>query len=284
MKKKLIVQYIIAIILIFVFLVPVVYIISSSFKPLNELFSASPTFFPKSFTFDNFAKAFSKNSGGNYKILGIGVPYILLVIFNSFIVATASTFLAIVINTMSGYALAKFRFKGDNIIMVIILSTIMLPLEVIMVPIFSVLRFFGLYNSLWALIIPAAATPTGIFLMRQYLLTIPGEIIESARIDGASEWKIFTKIILPNAKPAIATLAIFSFMWRWNDYVWPLIAISSPGKYTLQLYIANLTGEFGSDYSSILATSVISMIPMLVVFIIFQKQFVQGTVESGMKG
>ncbi len=271
MKKATIWQYSIAVLLVLLFLVPVVYIISSSFKPINELFSASPTFFPKKFSFENFTKALSR---GNF----------LIYIGNSFLVAVSSTALAVVINTMSGYALAKFRFKGDTFIMILILSTIMLPLEVIMVPIFSVLRAFGLYNSLLALIIPAAATPTGIFLMRQYLLTIPDEVIQSARIDGASEWKIFTKIILPNAKPAIATLAIFSFMWRWNDYIWPLIAISSPKKYTLQLAIANFSGEFGTDYSSVLAMSTISMIPMLIVFIIFQKQFVQGTVQTGMKG
>ena len=271
MKKATVFQYVISILLVFVFLVPVLYIISSSFKTINELFSATPTFFPKVFTLDNYIKAFARGDFLTY-------------IFNSFLVSISSTVLAVVINSMSGYALAKFRFKGDAFIMMLILSTIMLPLEVIMVPIFSVLRFFGMYNSLWALIIPAAATPTGIFLMRQYLLTIPDELMQSARIDGASEWKIFTKIILPNAKPAIATLAIFSFMWRWNDYVWPLIAISSPKKYTLQLAIANFTGEFGSDYSSIIAMSAISMIPMLLVFVIFQKQFVQGTVESGMKG
>ena len=120
--------------------------------------------------------------------------------------------------------------------------------------------------------------------MRQYLLTIPDEIIQSARIDGAGEWRIFLRIVLPNAKPAIATLGIFSFMWRWNDYVWPLIAINSPKKYTLKLAIANFTGEFGTDYNSILAVSAISMIPMLIIFVIFQRQFVQGTVESGMKG
>lgn len=271
MKKASFTNYLIATVLVLIFLVPVIYVISSSFKPLNELFSANPSFFPQTFTLDNFRNALSRGSFGTY-------------ILNSFIVSISSTIIAILINSMSGYALAKFRFKGDSVIMLVILSTIMLPLEVIMVPIFSVLRFFGLYNSLWALIIPPAATPTGIFLMRQYLLTIPDEIIQSARIDGAGEWRIFWSIILPNAKPAIATLAIFSFMWRWNDYIWPLIAISSQRKYTLQLAIANLTGEYGSDYSSILATSAISMIPMLIVFIIFQRQFVQGTVESGMKG
>lgn len=271
MKDKLIIPHVIASVLVLLFLIPVIYIISSSFKPINELFTASPTFFPRVFTMASYIEALER---GNF----------LRYIFNSLLVAVSSTILAVIINTMSGYALAKYRFKGDTIIMILILSTIMLPLEVIMVPIFTVLRFFGMYDSLIALIVPAAATPTGIFLMRQYLLTIPDEIIQSARIDGAGEWKIFTKIILPNAKPAISTLAIFSFMWRWNDYIWPLIAISSPKKYTLQLAIANFSGEFGSDYSSILAMSAISMIPMLIIFLIFQRQFVQGTVQSGMKG
>ena len=268
MKKAQVYHYIFAIILVIFFLGPVIYIVLSAFKPESELLTSV---FPKHFTFDNFVAAFQSGNFFRY-------------IMNSFIVAVSSTALAVVINTMSGYALAKFRFKGDAIIMMVILSTIMLPLEVIMVPIFSVLKAMGLYNSLLALIIPAAATPTGIFLMRQYLVTIPDDLMESARIDGASEWKIFTKIIVPNAKPAIATLAIFSFMWRWNDYIWPLIAISSPKKYTLQLAIANMSGQYGSNYSTILATSAISMIPMLVVFLIFQKQFVQGTVNSGMKG
>ena len=271
MKKARWYGYVIAILFALIFLLPVVYIILSSFKPMDELFSTSPTFFPRNWTLDNFTNALNR---GNFS----------LYIFNSFLVAISSTIIAVIINTMSGYALAKFRFKGETIIMLLILSTIMLPLEVIMVPIFSVLRFFGLYNNLLALIIPPAATPTGIFLMRQYLLTIPDEIIQSARIDGASEWKIFWSIILPNAKPAIATLAIFSFMWRWNDYVWPLIAINSPRRYTLQLAIANFSGEFGIDYNSIIAMSALAMIPMLIVFLIFQKQFVQGTVESGMKG
>ncbi len=271
MRKGVIRNTVIAFLVVLVFLVPVVYIIASSFKNSTELFTSDPTFFPKFWTIENYVEALKR---GNF----------FLFIWNSLFVSVLSTFLAVIINTMSGYALAKFRFKGATVIMMIILSTIMLPLEVIMVPIFSVLRFFGMYNTFTALIVPAAATPTGIFLMRQYLITIPDELMESARIDGASEWKIFTRIILPNVKPAIATLAIFSFMWRWNDYIWPLIAISDPDKYTLQLAIANFTGEYGSDYSSIIAMSAISMIPMLIIFLIFQRQFVQGTVQSGMKG
>lgn len=270
-KRATLGNYVTAILLVGLFIVPAVYIIFSSFKPMSELFSTTPSFFPKTWTLENYQIALDRGNFTRY-------------ITNTIIVAVTSTAIAVIINTMSGYALAKYRFRGDNVIMIIILSTIMLPLEVIMVPIFSVLKFFGLYNSLWALIIPPAATPTGIFLMRQYLLTIPDEVIQSARIDGASEWKIFQSIILPNAKPAIATLAIFSFMWRWNDYVWPLIAISSRKKYTLQFAIANFAGEYGMDYNLIIAMSAISMIPMLIVFLIFQRQFVQGAVESGMKG
>ena len=270
MHKPTILNHVLAIIFLLIFLLPVIYIVLSAFKSTQELFSATQTFFPRNWTLVNFERAASR---GNFFVY----------IRNSFVVAIASTLLAVLINTMSGYALAKFRFKGDKIIMILILSTIMLPLEVIMVPIFSVLRFFGLFNSLWALIIPPAATPAGIFLMRQFLLKIPDEMLESARIDGASEWRIFYSIVAPNAKPAIATIAIFSFMWRWNDYIWPLIAISSPSKYTLQLAIANFYGEFNVDWNSILAMSTISMIPMLIVFLIFQRQFVQGTVETGMK-
>ncbi len=262
---------VIASLIFLVFLIPVLYTIVSSFKDMAELFSTSPTFFPRKWTLQNFKHVLSIGEYGLY-------------ILNSLFVATTSTAIAIVINTMSGYALAKFKFKGAAVIMIVILSTIMLPLEIFMAPIFKVIAFFGMYDSLWAIIIPPAATPTGIFLMRQYLLTIPDDIIDSARIDGASEWQIFLRIIIPNAKPAIATLAIFSFMWRWNDYIWPLISIFSPKKQTLQLAIANLTGEYGTDYTSALAISVFSMIPMLIVFVLFQRQFIQGTVDSGMKG
>lgn len=263
--------YIAAVAFTIIFLLPVIYVILNAFKTSKELFSGVPTFFPQEWTLENFTAAISK---GNF----------LIYIKNSLIVAIVSTFFMVLLNTMAGYALAKYKFRGSTIIMILILSTIMLPLEVIMVPIFDMLNMTGLYNSLWALIIPPAATPTGMFIMRQFLITIPDEIMQSARIDGAGEWRIFSQIIIPNAKPAIATLGIFSFMWRWNDYVWPLIAISDPNKYTLQLAIANFSGEYSVDWNSMLAMSAISMVPMLIIFLIFQRQFVQGTATSGMKG
>lgn len=270
-RKARIWDYILGIVLVLLFLVPVVYIISSSFKPLNELVTPNLTFFPSEFTFYGYTSVFEQ------------VDF-LRVIGNTFFVAVTSTILAVLINTMAGYALSKFRFKGDKIILLIILSTIMLPLEIIMQPIYQVLNFFGMLDTYAALIIPAAATPTGIFLMRQYLLTIPDDLIQSARIDGANEWQIFTRIIVPNAIPAISTLAIFSFMWRWNDYIWPLIAISKTDLHTITYSIANFGGQYSVDKNAILAASTMSMVPMLVVFLVFQKQFIQGTAQTGMKG
>ena len=167
--------------------------------------------------------------------------------------------------------------------MLLFIATLAIPLEVIMSPIFIVIRNVGFYDNFWGLIIPAAATPTGVFIMRQYFVSIPNELIESGRMDGTGEWKVFTRIVLPIAKPVVASLSIFSFMWRWNDYLWPLIVISSPEKYTLQLAISNFAGEFSVDWDSLLSMSVISMVPVLIIFLLFQPYFIQGIAASGMK-
>jgi alpha-1,4-digalacturonate transport system permease protein len=260
----------ILLLLVFLFLFPILWTVMSTFKSSEELYSSTLTFFPKVFTLENYKLAFSKGNFGLY-------------FWNTTFVAIVGTILTVVINTMAGYALAKYKFKGSQVFLILFISTLMIPLEVIMNPIFTVITNFGLYNSLWGLIIPAAATPTGVFLMRQYLLTIPDDIIHSARIDGASELRIFLSIIVPIAKPAIAALAIFSFMWRWNDFLWPLIVTTDPKKYTVQLAISNFSGEFTVDWNSLLSMSTIAMIPVIIIFIIFQKHFVKGLATSGMK-
>ena len=160
----------------------------------------------------------------------------------------------------------------------------MLPLEVLMIPIFQVVKVFGLYNNFLGLIIPSAATPAGVFLVRQYFLTIPNEIMESARIDGASETKIFLRLMLPLAKPIMSVLAIFAFLWRWNDYMWPLVVIRDSNKYTVQLALANFSGQYAVDWGSLLAMSVLTMIPVLILFLLFQKQFMKGMVAGAVKG
>lgn len=163
------------------------------------------------------------------------------------------------------------------------IATLMIPLEVIMIPIFRVINVLGLYNTFAGVIIPPAATPTGVFIARQFFLTVPNELMESARIDGASESRIFTRIMLPLSKPIISVLAIFSFMWRWNDFMWPLLVLRDNQKFTLQLALQNFNGQYSVDWSSLLSMSVISMIPVLIIFLIFQRQFVEGMVTTGLK-
>ncbi|MBB6022297.1 alpha-1,4-digalacturonate transport system permease protein [Paenibacillus sp. JGP012] len=252
-------------------LLPVLWVVISALKTNSDLYSFPPKLWPDPVTFEHFTAAFKKGDFGLY-------------FMNSTIVTLSSTLLLLLINSMAGFALAKYRFRGSSIILIAFISTLMIPIEVIMIPIFKVLSALGLYNTLLAIIIPPAATPTGVFLMRQYLLTVPDELLEAARMDGAGEWKIYWSIILPIAKPILAVLAIFSFMWRWDDFVWPLIAISDPSKYTIQLALSNFIGEYNVDWGSLLAMSVITMLPVLVVFMVFQRYFVSGMITSGMKG
>ncbi len=256
--------------LVVIFIFPIFYMVMATFKAQNEFYSYG--FLPKSPSFDNYINILLNSNFNIY-------------LKNTIITTVASTILTVIINTMCGYALAKFKFKGDKLFMLVITSTLMMPMILLVVPIFKIIDTLGLSNSLWALIIPPAATPTGIFIIRQYLLTIPDELIEAARIDGASEWSIFLKIVVPIAKPAIATLTIFSFMWRWNDYMWPLIAITEKKYYTLQFALGGFVGNEGlTDWAGLLTMSSLTMIPVLIVFLIFQRQFIQGTATSGMKG
>ena len=203
---------------------------------------------------------------------------------NTAFVSITTTFLTVCFNVMAGYTFAKYRFKGAGILFGIVLATLMVPLEVIMIPIFKVIVATNLYNSLWGLIIPAASSPTAVFLVRQYYVGIPDAYMEAARIDGASEFNIFMRIMLPLAKPVVSVLCIFSFMWRWNDYLWPKLVINSKARYTIQLALANYSGEYSVDWNSLLAMSVISMIPVIIVFLTLQKYIIGGLTAGGVKG
>lgn len=254
----------------FLFLFPVIWMIGSSFKGISELFSWPPTLVGKHPTLDNYKTAFGK---GNF----------LLYFRNTIFTSITATILTIIINIMAGYAFAKYTFKGDKFLFGITLATLMVPLEVIMIPIFKVIVATGFYNSLWGLIVPAAASPTAVFLVRQYYMGIPDAYMEAARIDGAREIHIFTSIMLPLAKPIVSVLCIFSFMWRWNDYLWPKLVINSKTNYTIQLALANFSGEYSVDWNSLLSMSVISMIPVILVFILFQKYIIGGMTAGGVK-
>jgi alpha-1,4-digalacturonate transport system permease protein len=202
---------------------------------------------------------------------------------NSVIVTVAATILTLLINAMCAFALSKYEFRGRNAIFVFILSTLMIPVSVILVPAFVVVTSLGMTNSLWGVILPPAATPTGVFLLRQYMLTIPDELVDAARMDGASEWRVFWRIILPLAAPALAVLAIFSVMWRWNDFLWPLIVLNREEVFTLQLGLASFQGELDTQWHYLLAMTMITLLPVVVIFAFLQKYVTTGIASTGLK-
>jgi len=257
--------------LTFLFLMPIIWIICSSFKSTGELFSWPPSLLGKNPSLSNYTKALEEADFARYFL-------------NTVFTSVVATILTVIVNMMSGYAFAKYKFKGQTILFGIVLATLMVPLEVIMIPIFKVIVATNLYNSLWGLIIPAVASPTAVFMVKQYYVGIPDAYMEAARIDGASETNIFLRIMFPLAKPVISVLCIFSFMWRWNDYLWPKLVINSKAKYTIQLALANFSGEYSVDWNSLLAMSVISMIPVIIVFVTLQKYIIGGMTAGGVKG
>lgn len=202
---------------------------------------------------------------------------------NSIIVTVVATLITLLINSMAAYGLSIYEFRGRNAIMLFVIGTLMIPITVILVPVYLVVTELGMVNSLWAVILPGAATPTGVFLLRQYMLTIPRDLIEAARMDNATEWAIYSKIVLPLAMPAIAVLAIFSIMWRWNEFLWPLIVLNQSEVYTLQVGLNAFQGELDVQWHYILAMTVVTLIPVVVVFTFLQKFITTGIASSGMK-
>ena len=228
--------------------------------PINELRFAS----------GNYTELFGKFDFGVY-------------LWNSVFITVVATLITLLINSMAAFALSKYNFTGQKTVFVAIIATLMIPPTIILVPAFLVISELNLLNNLWGVILPAVATPTGVFLLRQYMLTIPDELIEAARMDNASEWRIYWKIILPLSAPALAVLAIFSFMWRWNDFLWPLIVLSKSEKFTLQLALNSFQGELNTQWHYLLAMTVITLIPISLVFAFLQKYIATGIASAGVK-
>jgi alpha-1,4-digalacturonate transport system permease protein len=206
-----------------------------------------------------------------------------LYLWNSVVVTITATLLTLLFNSMAAFALSKYQFRGRQTIFIIMISTLMVPLSVVLVPVFLVITNVGWNNNLMGIIVPAAATPTGVFLLRQYMLTIPDELIDAARIDGASEWRIYAQVIIPLAKPALAVLTIFSVMWRWNDFLWPLIVLSRSEYFTLQVGLASFQGELNVQWNLILAMTVLTLLPITLVFGFLQRYITTGIATTGMK-
>lgn len=229
-------------------------------KPVNEL----------RFAGGNYTELFGKFAFGTY-------------LWNSVFITVVATLITLLINSMAAFALSKYRFTGQKAVFLLIIATLMVPPTIILVPAFLVISSVGLLNNLWGVILPAVATPTGVFLLRQYMLTIPDELLEAARMDNASEWRIYWKIVLPLAAPAMAVLAIFSFMWRWNDFLWPLIVLSKSENFTLQLALNAFQGELNTQWHYLLAMTVITLIPISLVFTFLQKYIATGIASAGVK-
>jgi len=258
-------------IIAFVWLLPFWWMFITAFKTQGEILQYPPTMYPQEWTIQSFIDVFTK------------VP--LFTFFkNSIIVSFAVTIVAVFTSTIGGYIFAKFKFKGKNFYFLSILSTIMVPLTVIIIPLYIMTISVGLKNSLLALIIPGWVSALGIFLVRNYLYAIPNSYIEAARIDGCSEFMIYVRIILPLLKPVISAIFIFIFMANWDSFFWPLIVIDETSKRTLPIGLGLYTQGFGvQSWNMIMAATLLSILPILVVFIFLQRYFIKGIALTGLK-
>lgn len=263
--------FLILVMLALLVIVPVVWMMFSAFKPEKEIISWPPTFIPHVLTGQNFIDVQKRIN-------------ILRYMLNSVIYAGGTTLLAVIVNSMAGYAYAFFDFKGKSGLFLLTLATMMVPFQVIMVPLFLIVYKMGMYDSYWGLIIPRVVVAGSIFMMRAAFTGLPKELAEAARIDGLSEFGIFRKIMLPQVKPAIITLTILSINGSWNDLLWPMIVTSSTDIRTLANGLALFIGQNTIEYGAAFAGALISLLPMFLLYVLGQKYFVEGMASSGLKG
>lgn len=251
-------------------LAPFIWMISTSLKSSESVFTFPPQWIPKHPTVVQYQKLFREVN-------------FLQFFKNSVIVAFGITLFSLFLNSLGGFAFAKHKFPGREKIFALLLATMMVPGQITMIPVFLMLKSVGLINSYWGLIIPAGASAFGIFLMRQFITTIPTDLIESARIDGCSEFRIYWTIILPLCKPVLAALGIFTFMGSWNAFLWPLIVMIKENMYTLPVALANLSGQYATKFGLLMAGAVVVVIPVLIVFIVAQRYVIKGVAVTGLK-
>ncbi|WP_432513503.1 carbohydrate ABC transporter permease [Kineococcus sp. SYSU DK001] len=249
---------------------PVLWFVLSSFKPAGDLFSYPLTLLPQNPTLAGYEQAWTSFDFARY-------------FTNTLVVAVSTTVLTVLASAMTGYALAKYQNWWLKAFFLCILATTMLPTEVILSPSFLVVRDLGLYNHLAGIVVPSIITATGCFMFRQFFSTVPNELLEAARIDGSNELTTFVRVMLPIARPIMVTLAIFSFQWRWNDYIWPLIVLNDPGKFTLQIGIQSIVGAQNVNWSVLLGASVISIVPLVVIYLVFQRYVMNADINAGLK-
>jgi multiple sugar transport system permease protein len=251
---------------------PFLWMLVGSVKTQQELLQTPPTWVPESPTFANYTRLWERLDFPRY-------------FWNSIFIAGMITIANLVFCSMVGYALAKLRFAGKNLVLVLVIGTLLVPGSVLLVPTFVLMSKLGLVDNPFAVILPAAAGPVGVFLMRQFMLAIPDDLLEAARVDGAGEFHIFWRIVMPLSTPALAALAILTFLPSWNALLWPLVVLTDQSNYTLPVALAIFSrGQFQADYGLLMAGSVILVLPVIAIFLLLQRHFTQSIAMTGLKG
>ncbi|MCA0295536.1 MAG: carbohydrate ABC transporter permease [Actinobacteria bacterium] len=252
-------------------LLPVIIIVLTAFKPAAEINQYPPTLFPSDWTLDNFTRIFSD------------LPFARLFL-NSVLFAGGVTLFALVFDSLAAYALARLDFRGNRVLLVVIVASLMIPFQATLIPVYQLVAQFGWVNTYAGLIVPRAADAFGIFFLRQFFVSLPRDLDNAARIDGAGEFRIFRSIVLPNAVPSLLTLAIFTFVNNWNDLLWPLVFTTTPEMGTITSGLTLLTGPSGIiPYGTMMAGSLIAVLPLAVMFLIMQRRFIESVASTGLK-
>ena len=249
---------------------PFIWMISTSLKSSGGIFTYPPQWIPSERTEEWYRQLFRE------------VKFFLH-FKNSLIVAGTTTVFNLFFCSLAGYAFAKLRFAGRRRIFTLLMATLMIPGQITMIPVFLLFKQLGLLNTYWGLILPSSVGIFGIFLIRQFMLTIPDDLIEASRIDGCSEFRIYWSVVLPLCKPVLATLGIFTFMGSWNDFLWPLIVMVGEDRYTLPVALANLNGQYATKFGLLMAGAVVVVIPVILIFILAQKYVIRGIATTGLK-
>jgi ABC-type glycerol-3-phosphate transport system permease component len=251
-------------------LFPLYWLIATAVSPRGDLQGTDLRLWPSALDWTNFSRPL--------QALPFGTWYV-----NSVAIAVVAVGITVVVNLLAGFVLAKLRFRGRTVVFLVLLATLMIPVQVVMIPQFRIVAELGWLNTYWAVIIPRAAEAFGVFLARQYFLSIPDDLIDAARLDGASSLRILRSIVLPLARPLIAVLVIFTFMYRWNELAWPLIVLRDVDLYTVPIGLAFLQGQYTTDYSALMSMALLSTLPMVLVFAVFQRYLVEGIATTGLK-
>jgi multiple sugar transport system permease protein len=259
-----------AVVVALVIIAPLYWMVVVALSPRSELFGDAVRFFPRTLTLDNLRRVFDAFPVVEW--LG-----------NSTAIAVSVAVLSTAVSLLAGYAFAQLRFRGSTVLFFVALATLAVPVQVIMVSLFRIVTGMHLYGTYWAVILPSAASAFGVFLARQFLIGVPRELIEAARLDGAGHRAVFFRVVLPMSRPLIAVLFFMSLLQSWNDFAWPLIALRENRLFTLPIGLLYLQGQFNSDYGATMAFALLDVLPILVVFLVFQRWFVQGFARSGIR-